>query len=158
MKKKILVTGGAGFIGSHLVDKLIELGHEVAVFDNLEAQVHGDDQKIPKCLNKECEFIKGDVRNRDKLKKALKGREIVFHQAAVVGVGQSMYEINKYTEANILGTSNLLHILANENHRVEKLIIASSMSVYGEGKYSCVDCGMIYPKSRSLSQVKKAEC
>ena len=157
MEKKILVTGGAGFIGSHLVDKLIELGHEVMVFDNLEPQVHGDGQKIPQYLNKECEFIKGDIRNRDELKKALKDREIVFHQAAAVGVGQSMYEINKYTEVNILGTSNLLDILANENHRVEKLIIASSMSVYGEGKYSCVNCGIIYPKLRSLSQLKKGE-
>jgi len=157
MEKKILVTGGAGFIGSYLVDKLIELGYEVMVFDNLEPQVHGDGQKIPKYLNKECEFIKGDIRNRDELKKALKDREIVFHQAAAVGVGQSMYEINKYTEVNILGTSNLLDILANENHRVEKLIIASSMSVYGEGKYSCVNCGVVYPKLRSLSQLKKGE-
>jgi len=157
MEKKILVTGGAGFIGSHLVDKLIELGHEVAVFDNLDPQVHGDGQKIPKYLNKECKFIKRDIRNRDALKRALKGREIIFHQAAAVGVGQSMYEINKYTEVNILGTANLLDILANENHRVEKLIIASSMSVYGEGKYSCVNCGIIYPKLRSLSQLKKGE-
>jgi len=157
MEKKILVTGGAGFIGSYLVDKLIELGYEVMVFDNLEPQVHGDGQKTPEYLNKECEFIKGDIRNRDELKKALKDREIVFHQAAAVGVGQSMYEINKYTEVNILGTSNLLDILANENHRVEKLIIASSMSVYGEGKYSCVNCGVVYPKLRSLSQLKKGE-
>ena len=157
MKKNILVTGGAGFIGSHLVDKLIELGHEVVVFDNLEPQVHGDGQRIPEYLNKECEFIKGDIRNRDELKKALKGKEIIFHQAAVVGVGQSMYEINKYTEVNILGTANLLDILANENHRVEKLIIASSMSVYGEGKYSCAGCGVVYPKLRSLSQLKRGE-
>jgi len=157
MSKKVLVTGGAGFIGSHLVDKLIELGHEVVVFDNLEPQVHGDGQRIPEYLNKECEFIKGDIRNRDELKKALKGKEIIFHQAAVVGVGQSMYEINKYTEVNILGTANLLDILANENHRVEKLIIASSMSVYGEGKYRCVECGAVYPKLRSLSQLKRGE-
>ena len=157
MSKKVLVTGGAGFIGSHLVDKLIELGHEVVVFDNLEPQVHGDGQRIPEYLNKECEFIKGDIRNRDELKKALKGKEIIFHQAAVVGVGQSMYEINKYTEVNILGTANLLDILANENHRVEKLIIASSMSVYGEGKYRCVKCGVVYPKLRSLSQLKRGE-
>ncbi len=157
MRKKILVTGGAGFIGSHLVDKLIELGHEVVVFDNLEPQVHGDGQKMPKYLNKECEFIKGDIRGRDELKKALKGKEIIFHQAAVVGVGQSMYEINKYTEVNILGTANLLDILANENHRVEKLIMASSMSVYGEGKYRCAGCGVVYPKLRSLSQLKRGE-
>jgi len=157
MSKKVLVTGGAGFIGSHLVDKLIELGHDVVGFDNLEPQVHGKDQKIPKYLNKECEFVKGDIRSRDELKKALKGREIIFHQAAVVGIGQSMYEINKYTEVNILGTSNLLDILANENHQMEKLIIASSMSVYGEGKYSCVNCGAVYPKLRSLSQLKRGE-
>ena len=157
MSKKVLVTGGAGFIGSHLVDKLIELGHEVVVFDSLEPQVHGDGQKTPEYLNKECEFTKGDIRNRDELKKTLKGKEIVFHQAAVVGVGQSMYEINKYTEVNILGTANLLDILANENHQVEKLIIASSMSVYGEGKYRCVKCGVVYPKLRSLSQLKRGE-
>jgi len=157
MSKKVLVTGGAGFIGSHLVDKLIELGHEVVVFDSLEPQVHGDGQKTPEYLNKECEFTKGDIRNRDELKKTLKGREIIFHQAAVVGVGQSMYEINKYTEVNILGTANLLDILANENHQVEKLIIASSMSVYGEGKYRCVKCGVVYPKLRSLSQLKRGE-
>jgi len=157
MSKKVLITGGAGFIGSYLVDKLIELGHQVVVFDNLEPQVHGDGQKMPQYLNKECEFIMGDIRNRDQLKKALKGKEIVFHQAAVVGVGQSMYEINKYTEVNILGTSNLLHILANENHQVEKLIIASSMSVYGEGKYRCVNCGVVYPKLRSLEQLKRGE-
>ncbi len=157
MSKKVLVTGGAGFIGSHLVDKLIKLGHDAAVFDNLEPQVHGEDQKIPKYLNRECKFIKGDIRSRDELKKALKGREIVFHQAAVVGVGQSMYEIKRYSESNILGTANLLDILANENHKLEKLIVASSMSVYGEGKYSCVDCGIVYPKLRSLSQLKRRE-
>ena len=157
MSKKVLVTGGAGFIGSHLVDKLIELGHEVVVLDSLEPQVHGDGQRIPEYLNKECEFTKGDIRNRDELKKALKGKEIIFHQAAVVGVGQSMYEINKYTEVNILGTANLLDILANENHQVEKLIVASSMSVYGEGKYSCAGCGVVYPKLRSLSQLKREE-
>jgi len=157
MGKKVLVTGGAGFIGSHLVDKLIELGHEVVVFDNLEPQVHGDDQKKPKYLNKECEFIEGDIRSRDELRKALKGRRIIFHQAAVVGVGQSMYEIKRYSEVNILGTANLLDTLVNEKHQVEKLITASSMSVYGEGKYSCANCGAVYPKLRSLSQLKKGE-
>jgi len=157
MSKKILITGGAGFIGSYLVDKLIELGHQVLVFDSLEPQVHGDGQRMPKYLNKECEFIKGDIRSRDELKKTLKGKEIIFHQAAVVGVGQSMYEISRYSEVNILGTANLLDILANENHRVEKLIIASSMSIYGEGKYSCAGCGVVYPKLRSLSQLKRGE-
>ena len=154
---KILVTGGAGFIGSHLVDRLVELGHDVKILDNLEPQVHGNNGKPPEYLNKECKFIRADIRNQDELKQALKGVEIIFHLVARVGVGQSMYEINKYTEVNILGTSNLLHILANENHKVEKLIIASSMSVYGEGKYSCVNCGVVYPKLRSLEQLKRGE-
>ena len=157
MRKKVLVTGGAGFIGSHLVDKLIEQGHKVRVFDNLEPQVHGSKGSVPDYLNKECEFIKGNIRNKLALKKALKGIEVIFHQAARVGVGQSMYEINKYMEVNTLGTANLLDILVNNKHKMEKLIIASSMSVYGEGKYKCDNCGTVYPRLRSLEQVKRRE-
>ncbi|MFQ6066289.1 MAG: NAD-dependent epimerase/dehydratase family protein, partial [bacterium] len=130
---KILVTGGAGFIGSHLVDSLVELGHRVKVLDNLELQVHGNEGKPPEYLNRECEFIKADMRNRDELKQSLKGVEIVFHLAATVGVAQSMYQIGKYAGANVLGTASLLDILANESHQVEKMVVASSMSVYGEG-------------------------
>lgn len=157
MSKRVLVTGGAGFIGSHLVDKLIELGHQVVVFDSLEPQVHGEKREIPKYLNKECEFIEGDVRDRNSLRKALPKIEIIFHQAAAVGVAQSMYEISRYSQVNILGTANLLDILANQSHQVEKLIVASSMSVYGEGQYNCAKCGVVYPKLRSLSQLKKGE-
>jgi len=157
MSKKILVTGGAGFIGSHLVDRLVELGHKVRVFDNLEPQVHGDKQEVPNYLNKECEFIKGDIRDRKELKKALKGMEVIFHEAAMVGVAQSMYEIYDYIEANTLGTAALLDILANEKNSVEKLIVASSMSIYGEGKYSCKNCGNVSPKLRSLEQLRKKD-
>jgi len=157
MSKKVLVTGGAGFIGSHLVDKMVKLGHKVRVFDNLELQVHGSEGSVPNYLDKECEFIKGDIRNKSALRNALKGSGIIFHQAAAVGVGQSMYEIKKYTEVNILGTANLLEILVNENQGIEKLILASSMSVYGEGKYLCKDCGVVYPKLRPLEQLKKRE-
>jgi len=155
MSKKVLVTGGAGFIGSHLVDRLVDLGSEVRAFDSLEPQVHGSSQTIPKYLNEECEFIKGDMRNRKQLKEALGEIEVIFHQAAVVGVGQSMYQVHKYIEANTLGTAGLLDILVNEKHNVEKLIIASSMSVYGEGKYQCDSCGEVYPKLRSLEQLKR---
>ncbi len=157
MSKKVLVTGGAGFIGSHLVDRLVELGHKVRVFDSLEPQVHGNSQSIPKYLNEECKFIEADIRNRKQLKEALEEIEVIFHQAAVVGVGQSMYQVHKYVEVNTLGTANLLDILVNEKHNVEKLIVASSMSVYGEGKYQCDNCGKVYPKLRSLEQLKRRE-
>jgi len=157
MPKKVLVTGGAGFIGSHLVDKLVELGYQVRTIDCLEPQVHGDEGRIPGHLNKECEFIEGDVCNRAVLKKALRGIEIVFHLASRVGVGQSMYEIERYIETNTLGTASLLDILANEKHNVEKLILASSMSLYGEGKYECKDCGVVYPRLRSPEQLKRRE-
>lgn len=106
MAKRILVTGGAGFVGSHLVDALIKKGYDVKVFDNLEPQVHGEEQKIPHYLNKEAEFIKGDVRNREQLRKALQDVEVIFHLAAAVGVGQSMYQVQKYMETNTLGTAN----------------------------------------------------
>lgn len=154
---KILVTGGAGFIGSHLVDSLVELGHRVKVLDNLELQVHGNEGKPPEYLNRECEFIKADMRNRDELKQSLKGVEIVFHLAATVGVAQSMYQIGKYAGANVLGTASLLDILANESHQVEKMVVASSMSVYGEGKYRCHSCGVVSPKLRLPHQLRERD-
>ncbi len=131
--KKILVTGGAGFIGSFLVDALIGRGYRVVIFDNLEPQVHNG--RVPPYLNREAEFICGDVRDYDGLKKALKGVEAVFHEAAMVGVGQSMFQIKKYVDVNSSGTGNLLEVLANEPHSVRKLLVASSMSIYGEGTY-----------------------
>ncbi|MDI6782904.1 MAG: SDR family NAD(P)-dependent oxidoreductase [bacterium] len=155
MGKKVLVTGGAGFIGSHIVDALVAKGHQVRIYDNLDPQVHGKKRKPPKYLNQEAEFIYGDVRDRDALKKALKGIQVVFHEAAAVGIGQSMYEIFHYVEVNSLGAATLLDILANEKHSVEKLIVASSMSIYGEGKYSCSCCGPVFPKLRVEEQLEK---
>ncbi len=150
---KILVTGGAGFVGSHLVDELVEK-HEVTIYDNLEPQVHKD---IPEYLNNGAEFIKEDVCDRAKLKDAIIDSEVIFHEAAMVGVGQSMYQIEKYMDANTMGTAKLLDILANEEHNVKKLIVASSMSIYGEGKYECSDCGVLYPPLRSNEQLKRRE-
>jgi len=152
--KTILVTGGAGFIGSHLVDKLVEDGHRVKVLDSLEPQVHNG---APSYLNHETEFIEGDIRNEGDLNKALKHTDVVFHYAAAVGVGQSMYQIHKYTEVNTCGTAKLLDIIVNGNHKIEKLIIASSMSIYGEGAYKCKGCGIVYPKLRSEAQLEAAE-
>jgi dTDP-L-rhamnose 4-epimerase len=142
----VLVTGGAGFIGSHIVDGLLERGYKVRVFDNLDAQVHGAEQNKPPYLNPEAEFV---------LKRALDGVQAVFHQAAVVGVGQSMYEVHRYMDHNTLGTANLLDILVNERLEIAKLIVASSMSIYGEGKYQCKKCGIVFPELRSDAQLQE---
>lgn len=151
---RVLVTGGAGFIGSHLVDALIARGHEVRVFDNLSPQVHGRPPRRPDYLHPAAEFVKGDMRSRPNLRRALQGVEIVFHQAAAVGVGQSMYEIKRYVDVNTLGGAVLLDLLANEPHTVRKVIVASSMSIYGEGTYDCATCGRVYPMLRSEEQLR----
>lgn len=152
---QILVTGGAGFIGSHLVDALVAEGHSVTILDNLEEQVHAG--KEPDYLNKEAEFIKGDVRSKDDLRKALEGAEVLFHEAAAVGVGQSMYMIEDYMDKNTMATSTLMDLLVTEEHTLKKVVVASSMSIYGEGTYECPDHGIIYPELRPLTQLKEHE-
>lgn len=150
--KKVLVTGGAGFIGAHIVDALIARGYAVRVFDSLDAQVHPT-HAAPDYLNPAAEFVLGDVRDKDAVAHVLEGIDIVFHQAAVVGVGQSMYEIRHYVDHNTLGTANLLQVLIDHQPPIEKLIVASSMSIYGEGKYECLQCGVVFPKLRSEWQL-----
>lgn len=150
---KILITGGCGFIGSHLTDRLVEQGHKARVYDLLEPQVHLG--KKPSYLNKEAEYIFADIRDRDKLKKSLKDIDIVFHLASQVGVGQSMYRIEKYVSHNTLGTAVLLELMVNTKNKVKKIIIASSMSIYGEGAYNCNKCGVIYPRLREDKQLKR---
>ncbi|MBI3379790.1 SDR family NAD(P)-dependent oxidoreductase [Candidatus Gottesmanbacteria bacterium] len=154
--KKILVTGGAGFIGSHLVDKLIENGYEVRVLDNLFKQIHPSGH-LPAYFNKKAHFLKGDVTNKENWLKALDGIDGVFHFAAAVGVGQSMYEIEHYVRVNSLGTAILLDILANKKHNVKKIIVAASMSSYGEGTYKCKNCGLIRPPLRNEKQLEKQD-
>lgn len=151
--KKILVTGGAGFIGSHLVDDLLAKNHSVVVYDNLEPQVHGDINKPPDYLAKNITFVRGDILDDEKLYSAMKEVDVIFHLAAVMGVGQSMYKIDKFTEVNTLGTAKLLNILVNKPNTVKKFIIASSMSTYGEGRYICETCGKIDPNTRSIQQM-----
>ncbi len=154
MPGKVLVTGGASFIGSHLVDKLVEKGHAVRIFDNLEPQVHND---VPQYLNPQAEFVKGDVRNEHDIRKAIKGIDVIFHLAAAVGMSQSMYDIQRYIDVNTRGIAKLLDILVNGNCSIEKLIVASSISIYGGGAYRCENCGIIYPKLRTGSQLKTNE-
>ena len=149
----ILVTGGAGFIGSHIVDALVEK-NKVTIYDNFELQVH---KQEPDYLNKDAALIRADIRDKESLKGAVMDADIIFHQAAMVGVGQSMYQIERYVDVNTLGTAKLLDILANEEHDVKKLIVASSMSIYGEGAYQCEDCGVTYPSLRSEEQMKSRQ-
>ncbi|MDQ3473600.1 MAG: NAD-dependent epimerase/dehydratase family protein, partial [Acidobacteriota bacterium] len=131
--KNIMVTGGAGFIGSHLVDTLVEKKHRVRILDSLVEQVHGG--KVPKYLNKEAEFIKAEIWDAEAVSKALDGIDVVYHEAAEVGVGQSMYEIVRYVKANDLGTAVLLEEMIKRPDQFRKLVVASSMSIYGEGAY-----------------------
>jgi dTDP-L-rhamnose 4-epimerase len=155
MTKKVLVTGGAGFIGSHLVDRLIEKkNYEVTVLDNLEEQVHGKTESPPSYFNNSSEFFHGSVTDYEKFEKVIKENEIIIHLAASVGVGQSMYQIKKYIDNNVQGIANLLDILVNIEHNVEKVVIASSNTVYGEAKSQCNNCGIIFPKLRTLEQLK----
>jgi dTDP-L-rhamnose 4-epimerase len=152
MKRKILVTGGAGFVGSHTVDALLREGHSVRVFDNLSDQVHRG--SIPEYLSREAEFVRGDVRDIEALRKAVLDVDVVYHFAAAVGVGQSMYEIARYMEINTQGTANLLQALLDHGAKLEKLIIASSMSIYGEGQYACLQHGKVAPPPRAAGQLK----
>ncbi len=148
----ILVTGGAGFIGSHLVDALIERGHTVRILDSLVEQVHGPTP--PEHLNQQAEFIQGDVNDAEIVAKALDKVEVVYHQAAEVGVGQSMYEIVRYVKANDLGTAVLLEEMIKRPQQFKKLIVASSMSIYGEGAYRCEFCDKsIFPFLRPSEQL-----
>jgi dTDP-L-rhamnose 4-epimerase len=133
MAKCVLITGGAGFIGSHLADELLHYGYKVRVLDNLSEQVHGPGQQRPAYLNPDAELIVGDVRDRMRVDRALKDVDAVYHFASMVGVGQSMYEVAEYTSVNNLGTAVVLEALIA--HPVERLIVASSMSIYGEGLY-----------------------
>lgn len=160
--ERVLVTGGAGFIGSHLVDALLAQGNEVRVLDLLSPQVHGEGRVPPSYLAKEAELIAGDIRDRDTVRRALAGVTAVSHQAAAVGVGQSMYRISYYTDVNVAGTATLLDILANERHSVERLVVASSMSIYGEGAYRCSEHGLqavpLRPKSQMAAHDWEPHC
>jgi len=139
MGRKALITGGAGFIGSHLTDHLLSQGYDVRILDSLESQVHPTGKR-PDYLANEAELLVGRVKDEALLKKALADIEVVFHLGSAVGVGQSQYEIVRYTETNVLDTAVLLETLSKERGKVEKLVVASSMSLYGEGLFHCPKC------------------
>jgi dTDP-L-rhamnose 4-epimerase len=153
--QKVLITGGAGFIGSHVADELLAQGYRVRVLDTLAAQVHGDDGCRPDYLDSQVEVTVGDVTDAHALSKALQGVDAVYHFAAAVGVGQSMYEVAHYTRVNNLGTAVLLEaLIANP---VERLVIASSMSLYGEGLYRSRRGQIHNAGERSLEQLRRGD-
>lgn len=154
---RVLITGGAGFIGSRLSLALKARGYQITVMDNLSTQIHGDSSPLLKSIEGHVCFIRGDVRSRDDWMAALDGQDAVIHLAAETGTGQSMYEIERYIDVNIRGTSLLLDILAKSKHSVRKLIVASSRAVYGEGKYNCDKCGVIYPTARLTENMERKD-
>lgn len=152
MAAKILITGGAGFVGSHLADELLRHGYQVRALDDLSPQVHGQEGGRPDYLSREVELVSGDIRDPHAVWKALDGVEAVYHFAATVGVGQSMYEIEHYTSVNGVGTAVLLEALLKRP--VQRLIVASSMSIYGEGLYRTHEGHRVEGVERSLRQLK----
>jgi dTDP-L-rhamnose 4-epimerase len=157
MSRKVLVTGGAGFIGSHLVDALVAQGDQVRVVDALVPQVHGAGSSEPRFLPKDVPFVKADLCDETLWEDALSGVDAVVHLAAEVGVGQSMYEIVRYVRGNTLATAVLLQALLQRKDQIQKLVVASSMSVYGEGAYACSHCGPVYPKLRPVEQLERRD-
>ncbi|MGC8615310.1 MAG: SDR family NAD(P)-dependent oxidoreductase [Thermoprotei archaeon] len=154
----ILVTGGAGFIGSYTVDLLIDKGYDVAVLDNYERQVHAE--RPPKHVNSKAKYIKEDVRYLKSWEKALDGVEYVIHLAGAVGVVQSFWETRKYVSVNTLGTANLYQFLITHKEvakRIKKIVVASSKSIYGEGAYLCKEHGVVYPSARPVEQLRRKD-
>src|ERR687885_2442164 len=159
MGEKVLITGGAGFVGSHLADALAAAGCDVILLDNLEPQAHGrlPDGARRAYLDPDRRLEVGDVRDPSVLGPLLREADVVFHLAAMVGVGQSMYQVRRYTDVNAMGMATLLDLLAADRGRVKKLLVASSMSIYGEGAYQCPMCGPVAPRLRPVEQLKAAE-
>lgn len=158
--KKILITGGAGFIGTSLALQLIEKGHEITVLDNLSPQIHGDaaSSVLYNSIKDKVHFILGDVQNKSDWEKALAGQQIVVHLAAETGTGQSMYQIERYSNVNVTGTSIFLDLLTNTKHSVEKVIVASSRAIYGEGKYFSPELNTsVYPLGRTEEDMTQGD-
>lgn len=160
---KVLLTGGAGFIGSEIVNQLYSLGtYDIIVLDSMTEQIHGKDYEFSylyQSIKNKCQFIYGSVCDLHILREALKDCEVVIHLAAETGTGQSMYQINQYNETNVMGTSNLLQAISllGSKSKVKKIILSSSRSVYGEGKYECPNCGVIYPSSRDKDKMLEGD-
>ncbi|MDO7213381.1 NAD-dependent epimerase/dehydratase family protein [Acinetobacter nosocomialis] len=161
MFKNVLITGGAGFIGSNLALKLISKGYNVTVLDNLSPQIHGDNpqESSPLFLSikDKVNFILGTVTSKSDWELALKDQDAIIHLAAETGTGQSMYEVQKYVDVNINGTALMLDLLVNNSYPVKKVIVASSRSIYGEGKYISKELGVVYPTQRTADYMDQKD-
>jgi len=144
----VLITGGAGFIGSHTADAFVRQGHTVRVLDLLDPQIHGQSSRVPDYMNPAVECLRGDVRNPAEVDEALNGIDVVYHLAALTGVGQSMYDIRSYVHTNCTGTATLLEAIVKQNLPIKRFVLASSRAVYGEGSHECAEHGTIYPPTR----------
>jgi len=153
-KGRVLITGGAGFIGSHTAQALAHSGYRVRVLDNLDPQIHGP-KKGHLYTQNNVEFLYGDVRNPQDVKKALEDVDSIFHFAALTGVGQSMYDMRNYEDVNVTGTANLLEAVVKGRRPLKKFILASSRAVYGEGTHWCSKCGPVYPSLRQREDLEK---
>jgi dTDP-L-rhamnose 4-epimerase len=152
----ILITGGAGFIGTHLTRALLSQGKRITILDNFHPQVHGRYQNLPEDIAPHVRLVRGDVADKDKLRDALDGTECVVHLAAETGTGQSMYEVCRYERTNLGGSAALYELLARTSgNRVERVVVASSRAIYGEGAYSCDGHGIVYPVSRSIEDKRR---
>lgn len=154
----ILITGGAGFIGSRLALGLDKRGHKVRVLDNLSPQIHGsnpENSELYQSILGKVDFRLGDVRFRDDWLKSLEDQEVVVHLAAETGTGQSMYEIDRYVDVNLRGTGLLLEMLAKRERTVKRIVVASSRAIYGEGKYYSDEAGFFYPGPRAAEDMAR---
>lgn len=151
---RVLITGGAGFIGAHLTRRLLREGCGVSVLDCFSPQVHGENRELAPDIAPDVRLFRGDVRDADVVRHALEDQDVVVHLAAETGTGQSMYEVRRYDEINIGGTANILDAIVNRKaDRVRKILVASSRAAYGEGQYHCQQHGTVYPTARAVEDL-----
>lgn len=157
MKNRVLITGGAGFIGSRVARKLLNRGHEVSILDSFIPQIHGNNGELPEDLRDAVQLFRGDVRDASLCARALEGRDVLVHLAAETGTGQSMYRVRHYSDVNIGATAILMELLLEGKYPVQSVVVASSRAVYGEGAAQCPEHGLVYPYPRSKESMEAAD-
>jgi dTDP-L-rhamnose 4-epimerase len=155
--ERVLITGGAGFIGSHTADALVNKGYSVRILDLLDPQIHGEPAAFPAYMNAEVECVRADIRSPENVAAAVEGIDAIFHFAARTGVGQSMYDVRNYVDTNCTGTATLIENIIRHAKDLKKVVLASSRAVYGEGSYNCPECGLVYPPPRTKCRLDRGE-